>query len=238
MPKRGKCPITRTRRRANRLHKRSEDSSDGEQLGDEIREVFDQMDFIYGELEIVNSDNAYMYDNHDLSDLDSSLDFVYEQIGKWLVGYCGCLVQREQVGRMDVDCLENLLDKLLGICYQLESWAELVDSVLKDLSVVCETNDHSTDVPIRDLDELRRRRQRVQEVQNYVTRIKERHIEHLVTNDHRPFAQLTPQDKETLAFRYGRYLQASFPSTPIQRLQEIIGKVTIDRIPHLLEAYG
>lgn len=50
MAKRNKGALIRNRRRFSRYHKRSEDSFDSE-MSNEIREVFDQMDIIYGELE-------------------------------------------------------------------------------------------------------------------------------------------------------------------------------------------
>jgi hypothetical protein len=69
------------------------------------------------------------------------------------------------------------------------AWDELVRSVVHDLRAAFKQEDE-TPIPLKDLDELERRQQRVQEVQNYLTRIKERHQEHLLTNDRRPFSQL------------------------------------------------
>ncbi|KAI6184706.1 hypothetical protein M3Y97_00624900 [Aphelenchoides bicaudatus] len=237
MAKRNKCAVMRNRRRVNRYHKRSDESTDSEEMSTEIKEIFDQMDIIYGELEgKLNSNDSFAYQSRDLCDLDNSIDFVFEQIGKWLVGYCGCLVQQEQTGQIEIECLENLLDKLLGINYQLDCWDELVRSVVHDLRDAFK-QEKSAIVPLKDLDELERRQQRVKDVQNYLIRIKERHQNHLLTNDQRPFSQLSAQEKDSLALRYSRFIQASFPSTSVERLQEIIGKVTIDKIPHLLQAY-
>lgn len=69
------------------------------------------------------------------------------------------------------------------------AWDELVHSVVHDLRNAFKPEDE-TPVPLKDLDELERRQQRVKEVQNYLTRIKERHHENLLTNDRRPFSQL------------------------------------------------
>lgn len=155
---------------------------------------------------------------------------------EWLVSYCGCLVQKEQVGTIDINCLETLLDSLLGIIYQLEAWHELVQSLIQDLRTAFK-DENEMGVPLKDLDELERRQKRVQEVQNYLSRIKERHSEHLLTNDNRRYSQLTSQEKDTLALRYSRFILASFPSTSPEHLENIIAKLSIDQLPCLLKAY-
>jgi hypothetical protein len=92
-------------------------------------------------------------------------------------------------------------------------------------------------IPLKDLDELERRQQRVKGVENYLEKIKERHADNLLTKDKRPYSQLNAQDKEKLALRYSRFMQASFPATPTERLHEIIGKLDIEHIPRILQAY-
>lgn len=116
------------------------------------------------------------------------------------------------------------------------AWLELVQSLVHDLRIAFK-DEQEMGVPMKDLDELERRQKRVQDVQSYLARIKERHAEHLLTNDQRPFSQLNLQEKDNLALRYSRFVQASFPSTSLERLDEIIAKVSIDQIPRLLEAY-
>ncbi|CAD5209763.1 unnamed protein product [Bursaphelenchus okinawaensis] len=234
MPKRGKQTVQRRRRRQDRAISRSY-STDSDGLGEEIKEVFEQMDFIYGELEVVVNADSFVFSNVELSEMDGSLDYVYEQIGKWLVGYCGCLVQREQTGHLDIDAVENWLDRLLGICYQLESWVKLVDHVLEHP----ESLYGSAELPSqheRDAQELRRRRSRVNEVQVYLNKLKERHAAHLVTNDHRSLNELDAEDVlDRVAYRYNRFMAAAFPSaTADELMQKVMGK-SVEDVTQLLK---
>ncbi|CAD5213231.1 unnamed protein product [Bursaphelenchus xylophilus] len=232
MPKRGKQTLQRRRRRQDRGGSRSY-STDSDGLGEEIKEVFDQMDFIYGELEVVVNADSFIFSNVELSEMDGSLDYVYEQIGKWLVGYCGCLVQREQTGHLDIDALENLLDRLLGICYQMESWIKLVDHVLQNPEALYGTSELPPQHE-KDAHELRRRRSRVTEVQTYLEKLKQRHASHLITNDHRAFQDISTEDLDRLSYRYARFTMASFPSSCPQELFQLLLGLKISQIPELL----
>lgn len=142
---------------------------------------------------------------------------------------------------MDNECLENLLDTVLGIGYQLD--CKLLKSRINTVYLgwnelaLAFKQEHCSKIVSKDLNELNRRQQRVREVQGYLNRIKERHKEHILLNDRRPFSELTTQQKERLAIRYSNFIQASFPSTSVERLQEIIGKVPIDKASSVLQSY-